>query len=346
MKQRHKIIASALSTLTLLGTCSTLMPVPVANASESELYSGYYMASDENNIRSEPSIDSKKLGKLDNIIVYYLDNVQFQTDKYGNTFVELTNIALKNGDILPFGYLCLDNCYYMGDEDNRYVYEVTEETVDAWDSWRNATGSVKQLSEGETFTALDTGDMWIYCPELDAWICSWYAEQTHQPVPECLTMHTQSVSYSYNADGFYNENQETIFCHFIEQGFSQASAAAIAANLYAESGCDPTAWCIDTNGLKSYGICQWNGVRNTRLHGWCHVNGYDADTLKGQLAYLDWELQTYYNGVLDKMQNLPNMTECSYYAGQLWASSFEVCSSKYWDSRGQQSAALYAAVTE
>lgn len=341
MKQRNKIIASALSALTLFGTCCTLTSVPEAHASESGLYSGYYMASDENNIRSEASIDSKKLGKLDNIIVYYLDNVQFQTDEYGNTFVKLTNIKLKSGDILPIGYLCLDNCYYMGDEDNRYVYEVTEEAIDAWDSWRNATGTVKQLSKGETFTALDTGDMWIYSPELDAWICSWYAEQTNRLVPERLTMHTQSVSYSYNADGFYNKNQEVIFRHFIEQGFSQASAAAIAVNLYEESECSPTAWCIDTNGLKSYGICQWNGVRNMRLHGWCHVNGYDANTLDGQLAFLDWELQTYYYRVYQEMYNLPNMTECSYYAAYIWASKFEVCSSNYWERRGQKTVELY-----
>ncbi|MDE6787942.1 MAG: hypothetical protein K2J47_01295 [Ruminococcus sp.] len=136
---------------------------------------------------------------------------------------------------------------------------------------------------------------------------------------------------------FMNGNQQYIYSHFINKGIPSESAAAVASNLFNESGCDTNAFCIDINGLVSYGICQWNGERYNNLYLWCSANGYDYTSLDGQLAYLDYELENEYFHVFSQLMTGGNVWNMAY----IWASQFEICSSDYWNTRGDNAVSLY-----
>ena len=65
-------------------------------------------------------------------------------------------------------------------------------------------------------------------------------------------------------------NEEEIYNYCISSlGLNTAAACGVLANIEKESSFNPTASCIDTNGLTSYGICQWNGGRFTNLKNFC-----------------------------------------------------------------------------
>lgn len=86
------------------------------------------------------------------------------------------------------------------------------------------------------------------------------------------------------------ESNEEIIYEFLTDTLqlNTATASGILANIYQESGFEPTASCIDTNQKISYGICQWNGPRYEALQAFCNQNGYAYDSLSGQLAYLEY----------------------------------------------------------
>ncbi len=67
------------------------------------------------------------------------------------------------------------------------------------------------------------------------------------------------------------------------------AACGIAANMWYESSFQPCVASVD----GSYGLCQWVGDRKTRLYDWCYTNGYDGDTVEGQLAYMMYEMESY-----------------------------------------------------
>ncbi|MCM1222324.1 MAG: phage tail tip lysozyme [Lachnospiraceae bacterium] len=115
------------------------------------------------------------------------------------------------------------------------------------------------------------------------------------------------------------------------------SAAAIASNVFDESGCNTNSCCIDTNGLVSYGICQWNGERYDNLYMWCSAEGYDYTSLDGQLAYLDYELENGYSCVFSRLMAGGDVWDMAY----IWAGQFEICSDEYWNTRGDNALALY-----
>lgn len=88
------------------------------------------------------------------------------------------------------------------------------------------------------------------------------------------------------------ENREEIFNFMKEKmGFNTAAACGVLANIQSESSFRPTASMVDTNGLTSYGLCQWNGPRFESLKSYCAENGYDYQTVEGQLYYLKYELE-------------------------------------------------------
>jgi len=131
-------------------------------------------------------------------------------------------------------------------------------------------------------------------------------------------------------------NESVIYDFLINNlGLNNASACGILANIYSESSFNPQASCIDTNGLTSYGICQWNGGRFTSLKNYCANNGYSYSSLTGQLHYLQHELNNGYKKQYNYIKNnIQNTSQGAYDAGYYWASKFEVCASKYWVGRG------------
>lgn len=131
-----------------------------------------------------------------------------------------------------------------------------------------------------------------------------------------------------------DENQETIY-QFMkdEMGFNTAAACGVLANIQAESSFNPAASVIDTNGLTSYGICQWNGVRFEALKSYCDEKGYDYTSLKGQLKYLKYELQGSEARACSMVKNVENTAAGAWNAGYNWARYFERCASIYFESR-------------
>lgn len=70
---------------------------------------------------------------------------------------------------------------------------------------------------------------------------------------------------------------------------TEEAACGVISNMWFESGYRPDIGSVD----GSYGLCQWLGCRRMRLYDWCAANGFSADTVEGQLAYLDHELDIY-----------------------------------------------------
>ena len=135
------------------------------------------------------------------------------------------------------------------------------------------------------------------------------------------------------------ESNEEIIYEFLTDTLqlNTATASGILANIYQESGFEPTASCIDTNQKISYGICQWNGPRYEALQAFCSQNGYAYDSLSGQLAYLEYDLLTtyspyYYNTLLTDFEN---SAQGAYDAAYSWAAVYEVCSTIYRTGRAE-----------
>ena len=139
-----------------------------------------------------------------------------------------------------------------------------------------------------------------------------------------------------------SDNEREIF-RFAQTtlGVNTAVACGILANIYAESSFSPTAYVIDTNGLPSYGICQWNGGRYTALQDYCSQNGYDYTTLSGQLQYLKYELTGSESYAFGKVKNVSDTAQGAYDAGYNWARYFERCASQYYTGRAERARDVY-----
>ena len=130
----------------------------------------------------------------------------------------------------------------------------------------------------------------------------------------------QEVSAGYSANADY------IFEYLTKRlGYSEAAACGIMANIRCESTFNPQAY---NAGGGSYGLCQWTGGRYGRLRSWCGSNGYDYKTIDGQLAYLQYELQTYYRSVEDYLRSVENNSDGAYKAGQYYCYHFEAPASR------------------
>lgn len=155
-----------------------------------------------------------------------------------------------------------------------------------------------------------------------------------------MTCTSIPIASVYSAD----VSNETLVYEFLTEnmGLNSAAASGVLANIDQESAFIPTAYCIDTNNLISYGICQWNGSRYEALKSFCEQNGYAYDSLSGQLAYLQYELQTNYIGCYDYLLNsVENSAQGAYDSAYFWASSYEVCNSIYWEGRASLARDVY-----
>lgn len=133
---------------------------------------------------------------------------------------------------------------------------------------------------------------------------------------------------SYSVTG--NSNETIIFNFLVENMYcNTATAVGILANIKCESSFDPSSSCVDTNGLTSYGICQWNGSRYNALKTYCKNNNLDYTSIYGQLYYLKYELNTSESSAWSNMQGIENTVDGAYIAGYRWAQYFERCAHYY-----------------
>lgn len=172
-------------------------------------------------------------------------------------------------------------------------------------------------------------------PQTGSTLVGWTAMYLYEPVEYAETVSVPEYT-AVPAD-------RTIFTFLTEQlGFNTAQAKAVMTNLYAESRYNPTESVIDTNGLTSYGICQWNGERFECLKSFCNDRGLDDSAVSSQLAFLAYELNNTHYVQYDVMKSFPDTAQGCYDAAYYWAENFEVCSSAYWTERAESAFVYYS----
>ena len=116
-----------------------------------------------------------------------------------------------------------------------------------------------------------------------------------------------------------------------EMGLNHAAACGVLGNIQLESNFSPLAL---GDGGTSYGICQWHLGRCSALMNFCKKNGYDYNTLEGQLYYLQFELESAYSNVYSYIQSVPDTKQGAYNAAYYFCLYFE--SPNNANQRGQQ----------
>lgn len=244
-----------------------------------------------------------------------------------------TEVTDENGKKYK-GWTFLNHYLQVFDEPQQYaVLTDTYMMADPWNGYTDIFGTVMagqtvQLTQVfQNSWALVTAEIdtvWDTHEEIEAWVYVTDIEKCEE----------SDSTYYLDADYTEGSNWDIIYKYLRKElNFNSAAAQAILTNIGFESGWNPTAWCVDTNGLISYGICQWNGGRYTELQNYCDYYGLDYTSLYGQLEYLKYELTTNYYGQYLGMFNYDDSAEGCRDAAYYWASKFEVCSSKYWSQR-------------
>ena len=132
---------------------------------------------------------------------------------------------------------------------------------------------------------------------------------------------TTAKSSGYNSDGSAaQETQASIYDELSALGYSRAGICAILANMQQESAFDLNAV---GDGGTSYGLCQWHDSRWTNLNNFCAQNGLDPSTVKGQIAFLDYELKTNYPGFYEQLQNADDSQATAENLARIWCTDFE-----------------------
>lgn len=186
---------------------------------------------------------------------------------------------------------------------------------------------------GETIKVRDIVDGWgctEYTTAEGMTVIGWTYLDNYQPV--LLDESYQAIDTPSDIENSFEK--EIIWTYLIsEMNFSEAAASAAIVNMQFESGVNPTAQTIDTNGLTSYGICQWNGPRYEQLLEFCRVRDLHYWSVDAQVKFLQYELENTYRKQCEVMQSFGNSAQDAYDAGYYWAERFEVCSSVYWSER-------------
>lgn len=116
-------------------------------------------------------------------------------------------------------------------------------------------------------------------------------------------------------------NDELCYAFLVKVvGYNHAAACGVIANIKYESGFKPG---TIGDGGNSLGICQWNTSRKTLLINWCKDNGYDPESLLGQLYFLKYELEKRYPKIHKYLQDVSNSPEGAYDAGYYFCYNFE-----------------------
>ncbi len=104
-----------------------------------------------------------------------------------------------------------------------------------------------------------------------------------------------------------------------EMDLSPAAACGIMGNIQAESNFN-----AGISGSMGVGLCQWTGVRASRLHAFCASNKLDSMTAAGQVAFIHHELKTVYPHVFAYLQSVSNDANGAYSAAYQFCVSYEI----------------------
>lgn len=89
-----------------------------------------------------------------------------------------------------------------------------------------------------------------------------------------------------------NDNELEIYTALRSAGLSKAGTAAVMGCMSMESGLRVSAENPSDGG---YGLLQWTYSRKTDLFNWCYGNGYDPNTVTGQVMFFAYELDSTYS---------------------------------------------------
>ena len=120
-------------------------------------------------------------------------------------------------------------------------------------------------------------------------------------------------------------------------GMNRAQAIGVIANLIRESGLQPTA----DNGIGYYGLCQWGGGRQENLKNWCTSNGYDYNTIDGQLHFMQMEIVSSYPNTYSQLMACEDNEDGAYWAGYIFGKGYEVAGEYYSELGANRAREMY-----
>ena len=223
----------------------------------------------------------------------------------------------------------IDSGLYRKDAGVTTTYSyMTKENGFASYSWRE----VKQLGGG-AYSAVP-GDLFFFEGMGHIGIVTNVTE-TSIEVTHGNSSENNVMASLMSADGYMNagtivhveypSDESAIFYFLTEHmGMPASSACGVIANIEHESNFNPNAL---GDGGTSYGICQWhNPSRWDQLIEFCNSNGYDWDTMDGQLYYLEYEITQggeAYTGIYSVLMSQTDTSQGAYQAGYEWCVRFE-----------------------
>ena len=116
---------------------------------------------------------------------------------------------------------------------------------------------------------------------------------------------------------------ETVITTYLtrEMKLNNAAVCGILANMEYESALESDIWGDDGT---SYGLCQWHESRCRSLFPFCLENGYEPDSIIGQLRYLEQELTEDYPELLTYLRTVENSAVGAYNAAWYWCWYYEI----------------------
>lgn len=129
----------------------------------------------------------------------------------------------------------------------------------------------------------------------------------------------------------YPNDYHTIYSFLrSEMDMNCAASCGVVANIYFESGFDPN---IIGDGGTSYGLCQWHNTsggggysgygRWRNMIDFCETNGYDWQSMTGQLWWLKYELEHNETYAYSTIISVPDTADGAYRAGYNYCKWFE-----------------------
>ena len=258
------------------------------------------------------------------------NNVKYNTWRYGHPVSGDNYMWCAN-----FVAWCANECGYIDSglfnksESVRGVFNYqTEEN--GFSSYLGQ--SVQQLGGGE-YSAVP-GDIWCFQYE-HIGIVTEVSDNGIEITQGNTSNRVMSINYSEEslgdpliANGYiihveYPSDEYSIY-QFLVTEFSlpPASAVGIISNLWTESRWNPNAL---GDGGTSYGLCQWHNERWDNLRSFCDTNGYDWESVEGQLRFLKYEIESdaSFSAMLSNMRTYPNDPDGAYQAAYDFCIIFE-----------------------
>ncbi len=117
------------------------------------------------------------------------------------------------------------------------------------------------------------------------------------------------------------ENEKEVYRYLVGSlGLNRAAAAGLMGNFWHECGFNQAA--VGGGGI-SYGLAQWTGSNFLLMKGWCDSNGQDYRTVKGQMAFLKYDLETRFQGCYAYLKSVPESADGAYAAAVYFCTDYE-----------------------